>query len=145
MALVRIGPKEALAKIRDEGFDYVDVRTPEEVGAGHPTHAFNIPVKVRAAAGMVANPDFVRVVSARFPKDAKLVIGCLSGGRSMLAAQLLIDAGFTQLLEQRAGFGGVRDAFGGITEQGWQGAGLPVASDLEPGRSYAELCATLNG
>jgi rhodanese-related sulfurtransferase len=133
-----------LAKITDEGFVYVDVRTPEEVAAGHPEGAFNIPVKLRTAAGMTPNPDFVRVVSAHFPKDAKLVLGCQSGNRSMAAAQLLIDAGFTHLLEQRAGFGGIRDAFGGVAEHGWQGAGLPVSTTLDPGHSYPELLATLD-
>lgn len=137
----RISPQEAHAKITGEGYVYLDVRTPEEVSAGHPEGAFNVPVRVRGAAGMTLNSEFVQVVSAQFPKDSKLVIGCQAGQRSLAAAQLLSAAGFTQLIEQRAGFGGIRDAFGGMAEQGWQAAGLPVSATLEPGHSYAELRA----
>ena len=40
MAVMRISPQEALAKISAEGFVYLDVRTPDEVSAGHPQNAF---------------------------------------------------------------------------------------------------------
>ena len=75
---------------------------------------------------------------AEFPKDAKLVVGCKAGGRSARAAEMMAAAGFTGVVDQRAGFDGARDAFGQLTEPGWQPAGLPVEA-ATAGGSYAEL------
>jgi rhodanese-related sulfurtransferase len=75
-------PKEC-ATLLQQGWTCVDVRTVEEFEAGHPAGAFNVPVMTRGPAGMVPNPEFVAVVSARFPKTSKLVLNCGSGGRSM--------------------------------------------------------------
>lgn len=134
----RISAHEAKQKL-DEGYVYIDVRTEDEVDAGHPSGAFNVPVRIQTDLGMQPNDDFVAIMSACFPKDAKLVIGCKAGPRSLTAAQLLIGAGFSNVVEQRAGFSGVRDAFGSVVDVGWQAAGLPVSRELEPGRSYDEL------
>ena len=60
------------------------------------------------------------------------MIGCKTGNRSLTAAKKLLAAGFSQIVEQRAGFGGARDAFGRL-EPGWQAAGLPVAT--QPSRA----------
>jgi rhodanese-related sulfurtransferase len=111
----RISPAEAHAKMA-EGYTYVDVRTAEEFAEGHPAGA------VHVALG----PDFASAMGAKFAKDAKLIVGCKAGGRSARAAQLLAGAGFTEVLDQRAGFDGVRDAFGHVTEPGWSRVGLPV-------------------
>ncbi len=89
--------------------------------------------------GMQPNGDFMDVVARRFPKDAKIVVGCKSGGRSLRAAEMLKAAGYTNIVDQRAGWGGARDAFGQISEKGWEAAGLPTASEPEPGRSWEEL------
>jgi rhodanese-related sulfurtransferase len=78
-------------------------------------------------------------MGACFPKDTKLVIGCKAGPRSLAAAQLLVTAGFSNVVEQRAGFAGARDPFGSVVDVGWQAAGLPVSRELEPGHSYDEL------
>ena len=75
------------------------------------------------AGGMVPNPDFLRVMNALFSKDAKIVVGCKSGGRSLRASQMLEADGFSSLLEQRAGWDGTRDAFGQVSEPGWSRAG----------------------
>jgi len=136
----RITAQEAKQKL-DEGYVYIDVRTEDEVDAGHPSGAFNVPVRVQTDTGMQPNEDFVAVMSACFPKDAKLVIGCKAGPRSLAAAQLLVSAGFSNVVEQRAGFAGARDAFGSVVDVGWQAAGLPVSRELEPGHSYDELRA----
>jgi len=121
----RIVPKEASVKLA-EGWTYVDVRTVEEFEAGHPPGAVNVPLMHAGPGGMVPNPDFLPVMRAAFPVQAKLVVGCKSGGRSLRAMQALVGAGFTQVLDQRAGWDGARDAFGQITEPGWSRAGLPV-------------------
>ncbi len=133
----RVSPAEA-KQLQDEGYVYLDVRSEPEYAAGHPAGAQNVPVMNPGARGMAPNPDFLAVVEAVYPRDQKLVLGCGSGVRSMKAAEIMIGAGYTQIVEQRAGFGGARDAFGQVSEPGWAGAGLPVEA-VTAGGSYAEL------
>ncbi|HEY8088566.1 MAG TPA: rhodanese-like domain-containing protein [Polyangiaceae bacterium] len=136
--VTRISPQEASAKLA-EGWTYVDVRTTEEFEAGHVPGAVNVPIALAGPGGMVPNGDFVRVMSAAFPRDARLVVGCKSGGRSLRAAQVLIDAGYTSVVDQRAGWDGARNAFGQVTEPGWSRAGLPVEEGPSSGGSWDEL------
>jgi hypothetical protein len=56
----------------------------------------------------------------------------------MRAAQALIASGYTNVVDQRAGFDGPRDAFGGLSEPGWSTLGLPTETET-PGSSYADL------
>ena len=114
-SLVRISPAEEHAKMTAEGFTYVDVRTPEEFAEGRPAGSINVPL----------GDDFVPAMEAKFAKDAPIVVGCKAGGRSLRAANALIAAGFTNVLDQRAGFDATRGAFGEVTEPGWSRAGLP--------------------
>jgi rhodanese-related sulfurtransferase len=64
-------------------------------------------------------------MTARFAKETPIVLGCHSGIRSLHAAEALVAAGFTCVLEQRAGFDGARGPFGELTEPGWSRLGLP--------------------
>jgi len=112
---VRISPAEAHAKM-GEGFAYVDVRTSEEFAEGRPAGSVNVPLE----------DDFVAKMSERFATDAKIVVGCKAGGRSLRAAKALLAAGFTNVLDQRAGFDAVRGPFGEVTEPGWSRASLPI-------------------
>jgi rhodanese-related sulfurtransferase len=132
----RVSPEEA-KKLVEEGYVYVDVRTEPEYAAGHPAGAVNVPVMHPAARGMAPNPDFLEVATALFPKDAKLVVGCRSGQRSMRAAEMLVAAGYTSVVDQRAGYDGARNAFGAVTEPGWAPSGLPTETST-PGGSYPE-------
>ncbi|HEY3818758.1 MAG TPA: rhodanese-like domain-containing protein [Polyangiaceae bacterium] len=134
----RISPQEASAKLA-EGWTYVDVRTTQEFEAGHPPGAVNVPLMHAGGGGMVPNPDFLAVMTAAFPKDARLVVGCKSGGRSLRAAQALLGAGFTSVLDQRAGWDGARNPFGQVTEAGWSRAGLPIEEGQPEGRSWASV------
>ena len=84
--------------------------------------------------GMAPNPDFLGVVQALYPKDARLVVGCKAGGRSLRAAEMLTAAGYTGIVDQRAGFDGPP------TEPGWAPSGLPVEA-ATAGGTYAELRA----
>jgi rhodanese-related sulfurtransferase len=127
----RISPEEAHAKM-SEGYAYVDVRTEAEFAAGHPAGAYNVPI---------AEKDFLRVMEARFGKDAKVIVGCKAGGRSARAAQALVGAGFTNVLDQRAGWDGVASPFGQITEKGWSRLGLPSENGAPKGRAWADLKA----
>lgn len=139
MSHPRITAQQARDLIAEQGYVYLDVRTEEEFAQGHPASAYNVPVSLRSAQGMQENPRFVAIVSAVFPKDAKLVIGCKSGARSLTAATKLLAAGYGTVVEQRAGYTGARDAFGREVDIGWQAAGLPCATEPEPGRDYAAL------
>lgn len=128
MPVNRVSPNEAHDLIQNEGYTYLDVRSVPEFTAGHPEGAVNVPLmNASPGGGMAPNPEFQQQVEARFPKDAKLVVGCLAGGRSARACDILSGAGYTSLVDQRAGWGGARDAAGRITEPGWEAAGLPTS------------------
>lgn len=110
---------------------YLDVRTENEFAQGHPAGAINIPVVfIKAPGQMEPNPEFLAVVEKVLAKDAKLVVGCLSGGRSQRACEMLEGSGYSDLTNVRGGFGGARDASGQVTVRGWRDAGLPVTSEL---------------
>lgn len=141
MTVKRVSPLEADRLIRDGGYVYVDVRSIPEFESGHPAGAYNIPIMHKTAAGMQPNVDFVDVVAAVFPKDAKLVLGCRSGNRSLRAAEVLLQAGYEDVVDQRAGTAGARDAFGQLQEAGWEAAGLEVGTEAHPERAYEALRA----
>jgi rhodanese-related sulfurtransferase len=137
----RISPEEALGRMNDDGYVYVDVRSVPEFEAGHPKGAYNVPLSHHGPGGMRPNPEFLAIVEASFPKDAKLIVGCKMGGRSAKAAQVLEQAGYVNLLDQTAGFDGQRDPFGQVKVPGWGPSGLPTATEAEPGRSWEALAA----
>ena len=132
----RVSPEEA-KRLTDEGYLYLDVRTEQEYAAGHPAGAHNLPVFLAGSHGLEPNVDFIPLAEALYPKDARIVVGCRSGHRSLHAAELLLAAGFAHVIDQRAGFDGARDPFGQLTEPGWAALRLPVATTTEGG-SYAE-------
>jgi rhodanese-related sulfurtransferase len=131
----RITPKEASEKLA-QGYTYVDVRRVEEFEAGHPTGAVNVPIAFAGPGGMAQNQDFMRVMSAAFPKDAKIVVGCKAGGRSLRAAQMLLAEGFTDVFDQKGGWDGERNAFGQLAEPGWSRVGLPSETGQPSGGSW---------
>ncbi|AKF11019.1 rhodanese-like domain-containing protein [Sandaracinus amylolyticus] len=121
----RVSPQEAKGLI-DQGWVYVDVRTPEEYAAGHPEGAYNVPI----------GPELVGAIESLFPaRDAKIVVGCQAGGRSLRALGLLEAAGYTNVVDQRAGWGG------NGSEAGWGASGLPSETTAQPGRSWREIAA----
>jgi len=138
MAVKRITPEEALDLIEKEGWVYVDVRSVPEFEAGHPTGAYNVPLLHRGPGGMSPNPDFLPTMEKVFPKDAKIVVGCQSGGRSLQAATILASTGYANVVDQRSGFGGGMGP-AGRPEPGWGPKGLPTSRAAEPGRSFEEL------
>jgi rhodanese-related sulfurtransferase len=138
MPVKRVSPDEARRMIDDEGYVYVDVRSVPEFDAGHPEGSYNVPLAHAGPRGMVPNASFVEVMKRHFPLDSRIVVGCRSGGRSLQAAALLQSAGYTDVVDQRAGFEGGPDALGRM-EPGWRYCGLPVSRQPRFGRSYAEL------
>ena len=136
--IARVSPEEASALLSDGGYIYVDVRTESEFEAGHPPGALNVPFMLRGPAGLVPNAEFVSVMEAAFDKEAHLLLGCQSGGRSRKAATALAAAGFSGLQELRTGWDGSRDAFGRL-EPGWSKASLPVETGLPDGQKYSDV------
>ena len=132
MAIRQQNPPEAYETLKSNpGALYLDVRTEGEFAAGHAAGAINIPVMVARGPGqMQLNPDFVEVAEKAIPRDRKLVVGCMAGGRSQRACEMLEDAGFIDLTNVVGGFGGQRDASGKVVVAGWKEAGLPVTTDL---------------
>jgi rhodanese-related sulfurtransferase len=137
MPLKRVSPEEAQQLVQSQGYVYVDVRSVAEFEAGHPEGAYNVPILHMGRHGMSPNPEFLDVMQRRFAKDAKLVVGCRSGGRSLQAAHVLSSVGFSDVVDQRAGFEGGMGPAG--YEPGWQPKGLPIATGAPAGRSYDAL------
>lgn len=79
----------------------LDVRRPDEFAGGHIAGATNISVET------LANN------LSRVPRDTPIVLYCRSGNRSAQAADILAEAGYTEVYDM-----------GGIIE--WQRLSLPV-------------------
>jgi rhodanese-related sulfurtransferase len=87
-------PKELSEKARElvgQGWVLLDVRTPEEYRQGHPEPARNIPVQEL--------PQRVKEVG---PPGTKVVVYCLAGGRSAMAAQILRAHGITDIFDLKS-------------------------------------------
>lgn len=134
----RVTPQEAV-ELMASGWTYLDVRSIPEFEQGHPAGASNVPLMHAQAGRMAPNADFQKVVQANFPPHTKLVVGCKSGGRSAQAAGLLTALGYQELADVRGGFFGERDAMGRTVVPGWTEANLPVATQAQPGKAYADL------
>ncbi len=88
----------------DAGAALLDVREPDEWGAGHAAGAQWIPM-----GELVARQGEV-------PGDRPVVVVCRVGGRSGKVTQALVQAGFEAV-----------NLGGGM--QAWEAAGLPVVTD----------------
>jgi len=132
MPIKQVEPPEAHEILKtDPQAIYLDVRTEGEFAQGHPAGAINVPVLFIKGPGQTEdNPDFVAMAQKILPRDKKLVVGCLSGGRSQRACEILELSGYSDLANVRGGFGGARDASGRIVIEGWRDAGLPVSDQV---------------
>jgi rhodanese-related sulfurtransferase len=134
----RVSPSEAKSLL-DLGYSYIDVRSVEEFHELHPTGALNVPLMAGGRQrGFPSSEAFLAFMRRLFAQDAKIVVGCATGVRSLAAGELLVAAGFTDVVDQRAGMDGSRGPFGNLVEPGWTEAGLPVASGPDAG-SFAAL------
>ncbi len=144
MAIPEITPAEA-KKLLDAnaGYVYLDVRSVAEFVAGHAPGAMNIPIaEPNPATGqMEPNPDFLSVVEATIPRDAKLIVGCKSGGRSVRACGMLLRADYTSPHNMVGGFGGAVGPDGTVTTKGWSMLGYPVERGDGGERSYKSVSA----
>lgn len=104
----------------------LDVRDPVEYSfVGHPVGAVNVPFKI--APSMTSNPDFLPQVRELVSgPDVHIYLLCRSGQRSMAAAELLAQAGFTHLTNIEEGFeGGIDSDRHRSTLNGWRFHKLP--------------------
>ena len=92
---------------------YLDCRSEEEFAQGTVPSSVNIPFP--HTGGQAVEPaDFLADVEAEFQRSDTIMLGCRSGVRSLLAAEVLTGAGFTDVSNVEGGF------------IAWQAAGLPI-------------------
>jgi len=87
--------KMELADLLQYFYVLIDVRTPEEHEAGHLIGSINIPLS-----------EFQQNLEAwtpLFPTDVPLILYCKGGFRSAIAAQILFDAGFSNVVDLLGG------------------------------------------
>ena len=139
MPIKQLHPPLAYESLKSApGAIYLDVRTEGEFAQGHPAGALNVPVVfIKGPGQMEPNPNFAEVVQKVISKDTPLIVGCMAGGRSQRACEILEDAGYTNLTNVQGGYGGARDASGNVLTPGWRDAGLPVSYDLGDGAYQA--------
>ena len=132
MPIIQLQPPQAYESLRSTpGAIYLDVRTEGEFAQGHPAGALNVPVVfIKGPGQMQPNPDFVAVVEEVIAKDIPLIVGCMAGGRSQRACEILEGVGYTNLTNVQGGYGGARDASGEVVTPGWRDAGLPISNEL---------------
>ena len=101
-----ISPKSAYELLQnDPHVTLLDVRTPEEFSKEHIAGATLVPVDV-------LSQELSKLTNA---KDAKILVYCHSGTRSVAASRILVQNGFTPL-----------NITGGITA--WKAQGLAVTA-----------------
>jgi rhodanese-related sulfurtransferase len=125
---------------KDPGVIYLDVRSVPEFEQGHPQKAKNIPIMdLVPGMGMVPNQDFTKIVDANIPKDATILVGCKTGGRSARAIEIMSQMGYQNLTNVRTGFVGAMDMMGRVVEPGWSMLNLPQCTTCEAASSYEYL------
>lgn len=125
---VRNIPTFAVAELvlRDD-WVLLDVRPPNEVARARIRGALNVPLYIpdddsslgglskKAAAYLMGgwwlggpllkpNAEFISEVLSSVPKDAKVIVGCQRGLRSLAACEALSNAGYSQLAWVNGGF-----------------------------------------
>ena len=110
-----IGPAELL-ELQKFGCPIVDVREPEEFAEGHVPGAVNIPrglLEFEVDGHPAVNYQTAEALAHR---QRPVVLYCLSGGRSALAAEALLRLGFVDPMSLEDGI------------LGWADAGHPVVT-----------------
>ena len=147
--------KEAYEEIQVEEHKilFIDVRTRAEVEVvGMPTVAdANVPYMLMAepmtwndewgSFKMVRNQNFLAAVKERLKekgltRDDKVFLMCRSGGRSASAADLLSEAGFTNVFSVVDGYEGDMAKNGKRTLNGWKNSDLPWSYTLDKKKMY---------
>ena len=139
---------------KDQHAVLIDVRTIEEYVGGHPPRAYSIPFP--HVYNRQRNPDkgdyipqapedFVAAVNDMdLPKDTLIITMCRTGFRSVLAGNLLADAGYTNVRNMWEGFKGKTKLDESGAEADLNGDGVvdgsdPYSGDLDGWANYQEL------
>lgn len=124
----------------DPEYIYLDVRSVPEFEAGHAKGAINIPImNLTPGVGMTPNPEFSAVVEAAVAKDARVLIGCKTGGRSARACDVMSQMGYNDVTNIRGGFVGAMDNTGQVIEPGWSMLNLPTCAECSDDARYDAL------
>eukprot|EP01048_Picozoa_sp_COSAG05_P022835 COSAG05_NODE_4711_length_1401_cov_16.055300_3_plen_158_part_00 len=111
-----IGSAEVTAvaqRLSDGSARYIDCRSEEEFAQGTVPGSINMPFP--HTGGQAVEPaDFLADVEAEFERSEPIMLGCRSGVRSLLAADVLTNAGYADVSNVEGGF------------LAWDAAGLPV-------------------
>jgi rhodanese-related sulfurtransferase len=126
---------------RDPQAIYLDVRTEEEFADGHPARALNIPVGLAhpATQGLEPNADFSRVAAAVLPRETPILVGCRTGPRAEVAAQMLAAEGFADVRVVYGGYVGMTGPGGTRMAVGWIHTDYPITREAAPGSGYQDL------
>ncbi|PIA34427.1 hypothetical protein AQUCO_03800208v1 [Aquilegia coerulea] len=97
---------QAIDLIQSAGYSYLDVRTTEEFNEDHVAveNVLNVPYIFKTPEGRVKNPQFLEQVISACSKDVHLVVACQGGGRSLLASEELVNAGYEHIRNMGGGF-----------------------------------------
>jgi len=127
-----IQPAELL-ELQQFGCPLVDVREPEEFAEGHIPGAVNIPrglLEFEVDGHPAVNYQTAEALSHR---ERPVILYCLSGGRSALAAEALLRLGFVNPMSLDHGILGWADAGHAVA--------VPTGAPLAPGQGVvASTC-----
>lgn len=90
-----ITPQEMQELLLMKEVQLVDVRTPEEYGAGYVENAINV---------NYYDDGFEKDLASKLDKSKPVCVYCKKGGRSAKAAAKLRDMGFTEVYDMKGGF-----------------------------------------
>lgn len=131
--VVSLSPQRSYDLLQNEpAAILIDIRSSMEyLFVGHPAGAVHI--AWIDEPDWEINPDFTAKVTELMKRKSKdnflnnpIVLICRSGKRTLEAAKVLIEAGFTQVIHVDEGFEGERDEqFHRSTLGGWRYRGLP--------------------
>ena len=104
----------------------LDVRTNDELNSVGKINAedlgsktYHVEVSPDLGNWQEPDPNFVENVKKQINKDTPVLISCAAGGRSLIAANLLEQEGYTAM--------NLSDGFSGNGQDpGWKNSGLPV-------------------
>lgn len=138
--LIGINSKEAYKMVMENSSNtfIVDVRTKAEYEfVGHPDLPNGSPdIPLYYYPTWALNKDFVKKVEERYSKDNVIITICRSGSRAKVAASILLDAGFKNVLYMTDSFEGSKDENGHRTVDGWKVNGLPYTYKLSDNLIY---------
>jgi rhodanese-related sulfurtransferase len=136
----------------DPGIVFLDVRDPVEIAyIGHAEGVDAIvPLRItthefdgRGGLKSQDNPAFLDQAKAIIAREGggaetPIFVICRSGGRSAVAARMLIDAGYTNVWNLVEGFEGDKNDAGARAVNGWRNAGLPWTYTISEAMAWSD-------